>query len=109
MKVEAAARRWGSVNEVAVLLGLSTPTLYRAIHEGQFPAVRIRGRLIIPLQAVEEMLVAAVRQGRSVDATGWAMPTEQAEGSGLGVFDTDSDGVFNTDSDGQPSRRSVSG
>lgn len=101
LKVETAARRWGSVNEVALLLGLSTPTLYRAIHEGQFPAVRIRGRLIIPLQAVEEMLVAAVRQGRSVDAAGWAVPTEQAEGSGRGAV--------NTGSDGQPSRRSVSG
>ena len=68
---EAAARRWCSVNEVAALLGISSPTLYRAIQEGQFPAVRIRGRLIVPMQAVEEMQTEAVAARHIVNAAAW--------------------------------------
>lgn len=46
-------------------------TLYRAIQAGQFPAVRIRGRLIIPSIAIDEMIAAAMADGRMVDAADW--------------------------------------
>ena len=45
------SRRFYSVAEVARMLGMSTMTVYRAIAEGGFPAVKIRGRLIIPAKA----------------------------------------------------------
>ncbi|MDQ6874940.1 MAG: hypothetical protein M3042_07780 [Actinomycetota bacterium] len=44
-------------------------TLYRAIHAGQFPAVRIRGRLIVPARAVEAMIETAVHTGALVNAS----------------------------------------
>jgi len=46
-------------------------TLYRAIADGAFPAVRIRGRLIVPVRAVEEMIEAATERGVMVDAASW--------------------------------------
>jgi excisionase family DNA binding protein len=60
-----------SVAEAARLFGMSEMTLYRAIHAGQFPAVRIRGRLIIPAKAIDAMVETAVADGRLVDAADW--------------------------------------
>jgi hypothetical protein len=53
------------------MLGMSEMTLYRAIAAGEFPAVRIRGRLIIPARALDEMVDAALADGRAVDAADW--------------------------------------
>jgi excisionase family DNA binding protein len=60
-----------SVAETARLLGMSDMTLYRAIAAGEFPAVRIRGRLIVPARAIEEMVDVALANGRPVDAADW--------------------------------------
>jgi hypothetical protein len=46
-------------------------TVYRAIAAGEFPAVRIRGRLIVPARAVEAMVEMAVSENTVVDASGW--------------------------------------
>ncbi|MGH4022043.1 MAG: helix-turn-helix domain-containing protein [Pseudonocardiaceae bacterium] len=69
--VPAEAPRFYSVAQVARMLGMSKMTVYRAISEGEFPAVRIRGRLIIPARALEEMSDAAVAEQTVVDASGW--------------------------------------
>ena len=66
-----AAPRFYSVAQVAAMLGTSPVTLYRAIRAGQFPAVRIRGRLIVPAKAVEAMADAAAVEQTVVDAAGW--------------------------------------
>jgi excisionase family DNA binding protein len=66
-----APRPFLSVSEAAPMLRLSEMTLYRAIHDGQFPAVRIRGRLIIPTRAIDEMIAAAMADGAMVDAADW--------------------------------------
>ena len=63
--------RFYSVAQVAAMLGTSPVTLYRAIREGEFPAVRIRGRLIVPAQAVEAMVDAALAEHTAVDAADW--------------------------------------
>jgi excisionase family DNA binding protein len=55
-----APRRWYSVAEVAQMLGMGQMTVYRAIHAGEFPAVRIRGRYVIPAKALEALEEAAV-------------------------------------------------
>src|SRR4051812_6476449 len=60
-----------SVSETAQLLGMSEMTLYRAIAAGEFPAVRIRGRLIIPGRAIDQMINAALTDGHLVDAARW--------------------------------------
>ena len=66
------APRFYSVTEVATIFGMSPMTVYRAISAGEFPAVRIRGRLIIPARAVDEMVDAAMADRSLVDAAGWA-------------------------------------
>jgi len=71
---EPEVRRFYSVAQGARLLGLSEMTLYRAISDGQFPAVRIRGRLIIPAKAIDEMTAAAVDGQAVVDAARWTGP-----------------------------------
>ena len=71
---EPEPRRFYSVAEGARLLGLSEMTLYRAISEGQFPAVRIRGRLIIPAKAIDDMTATAVDARGVVDAARWVEP-----------------------------------
>lgn len=70
-KAEAEPRRFYSVAEAARLFGMSEMTLYRAIHDGQFPAVRIRGRLIVPAKAIEAITAAAMEENRLVDAADW--------------------------------------
>ena len=62
-----------SVAEQASELGISEVTLYRAIKAGEFPAVRIRGRLIIPAGAVKAMVEAALTSGAAVDAAHWVV------------------------------------
>jgi len=53
-------RRWYSVAEVARMLGMAPMTVYRAIHAGDFPAVKIRGRYVIPARALDALERAAV-------------------------------------------------
>jgi excisionase family DNA binding protein len=64
--VGAEAPRFYSVAQVAQMLGMSTMTVYRAIRDGEFPAVRVRGRLIVPAKAVEAMGDATVA-ARSIE------------------------------------------
>lgn len=61
----AAARpkRFYTVSEVARLLGLSDPTVYRAIREGEFPAIRVRGRYVIPAKAIDQLEAEALSAG----------------------------------------------
>ena len=69
-----APRSFYSVAETARMFGMSDMTLYRAIHDGEFPAVRIRGRLIVPALAIEEMVAAALNTGGEVEAADWVRP-----------------------------------
>ena len=57
----------------ARLLGMSEMTLYRAIGAGEFPAVRIRGRIIVPAKAIEAMADAALQSSTVVEAADWAV------------------------------------
>jgi excisionase family DNA binding protein len=53
-------KRFFTVAEAAQLLGLSEPTVYRAIHAGEFPAIKVRGRYVVPARAIDEMETAAL-------------------------------------------------
>lgn len=61
-----------SVAEVARLCRVSKMTVYRAIAAGEFPAVRIQGRLIVPAKIIEDMAQAALSARTTVDAAQWA-------------------------------------
>lgn len=64
----AEVPRFYSVEQVARMLGMSAMTVYRAISAREFPAVRVRGRLIVPAKAVDAMVEAAVADQTLVDA-----------------------------------------
>ncbi|PGH42397.1 DNA-binding protein [Micromonospora sp. WMMA1996] len=64
--------RFRSVADTAALLGMSEVTLYRAIHAGQFPAIKVRGRFVIPARAIDDMEASALAHGL-VDAGNYAL------------------------------------
>jgi excisionase family DNA binding protein len=56
-------RRFLTVAETADLLGLSHSTIQRATRAGDFPAIKIRGRYIVPAKALDQLEDAALEQG----------------------------------------------
>jgi excisionase family DNA binding protein len=56
-----------TVAEAARLLRVNRATLYRAIREDAFPAVRVRSRYVVPAVAVERMAAEAAESGGCVD------------------------------------------
>ena len=66
-----AERRWLSVADLAAELGMSQMTLYRVIAAGEFPAVRIGRRLVVPAKVLDEMTSAALTAGGTVSAADW--------------------------------------
>jgi excisionase family DNA binding protein len=76
-----------TVAEAAALLRVDRATLYRAIREDAFPAVRVRSRYVIPASAVEEMAAQAVSTGACVDVAAIAacrrLEREAAEALGF--------------------------
>ncbi|MGQ0631952.1 MAG: helix-turn-helix domain-containing protein [Sporichthyaceae bacterium] len=66
-----------SVAATAKMLGTSEMTLYRAIHDGQFPAVRVRGRLIVPAKVIDALATAAVDGQCLIDTATWVADGER--------------------------------
>lgn len=60
-----------SVAQVSRVFGISTVSLYRAIKDGEFPAVKIRGRVFVPRRAIDEMTESAVAEQTVVDSANW--------------------------------------
>lgn len=56
-----------TVAEAAQLLRVDRATLYRAIRDDAFPAVRVRSRYVIPAVAVEQLAADAAESGGCVD------------------------------------------
>ena len=92
-----AQRRFCSVASAAQVFDVSEMTLYRAIRSGQFPAVRIMGRLVVPLKAIEAIEDAASERHALVDAADWVerslveqadRPRPGANQFGAGSFST---------------------
>ena len=45
-----------SIPEVAEVLGLSKSNTYDLVHRGLLPGIRIRGRVLVPKQAITQLL-----------------------------------------------------
>jgi excisionase family DNA binding protein len=56
-----------TVPEAARILRVTPATLYRAIRDDAFPAVRIRTRYVIPASAVDRLAAEAAEHGGCVD------------------------------------------
>ncbi len=61
-----------SVAQVAEIFGMSTMTVYRAIAANEFPAVRVRGRLVVPARVLDAIVDAAVAEHGAVDVASLA-------------------------------------
>jgi len=59
------------IDEAAAMLGVSYMTLWRAIRENQFPGVRLRDRILVPLKAVDLLLDSAIQSGELIDTPDW--------------------------------------
>jgi excisionase family DNA binding protein len=56
-----------TVREAAEILRCNPNTLYRAIHDDAFPAIRIRNRFVVPAAAVDQLARQALESGSCVD------------------------------------------
>lgn len=56
-----------TVREAARILRVDPSTLYRAIREDAFPAVRVRTRYVVPSAALDRLIAEAEESGRCVD------------------------------------------
>lgn len=56
-----------TVAEAARVLRVDPATIYRAIRDDAFPAVRIRARYVVPAAAVERLAAEAAESGACVD------------------------------------------
>jgi len=59
------------LDEAAAMVGVSYNTLWRAVRDNQFPGVKIRDRIVIPIKAVEMLFDAATTTGELIDAAEW--------------------------------------
>ena len=71
-----------TVAEAARLLRVNRATLYRAIREDGFPAVRVRSRYVIPAVAVERIAEDAAESGGCVDVAAIAARTARGSRGG---------------------------
>ncbi len=56
-----------TVREAAQILRVDPATLYRAIREDAFPAVRVRTRYVVPAAALHKLVTDAAESGGCVD------------------------------------------
>lgn len=49
------SKRFYTVPEAAELLRVSEVTLYREIRANRFPAIKIRGRYVVPAKAIDDL------------------------------------------------------
>lgn len=58
-QTQAQAPTFYDVQNVADMFRMSRMTVYRAIRSGELPAVRIRGRWLVPARVVEALVAGA--------------------------------------------------
>jgi excisionase family DNA binding protein len=61
-----------TVPEAARIMRCNPSTLYRAIRENAFPAVRLRTRYVVPAAAVDRLAAEALAAGGCVDVAAMA-------------------------------------
>lgn len=68
-----------TVREAAQIMRCNPSTLYRAIREGAFPAVRVRTRYVVPAAAVDKLANEASTSGGCVDVAQMAAEHRTAQ------------------------------
>ena len=70
-----------TVEEVAEVLRVDPVTIYRAIRAGEFPAVKIRKRYVVPQKAIELLVEDVMATGGCVDTAEWTTAWRQTAGA----------------------------
>lgn len=68
-----------TVQEAAELLGISRGLAYEMARRGKLPALRFGKRLVIPREAIEHLLQAAISKGMSPDDSDATIRDGQAD------------------------------
>lgn len=68
-----------TVREAAQVVRVNPSTLYRAIREGVFPAVRVRTRYVVPAAALDRLIAEATESGGCVDPARIVAERRQAQ------------------------------
>ena len=66
-KPDASPPAFYTVREAAQILRVDSATVYRAIRDDAFPAVRIRSRYVVPAAALHKLIADAATSGGGVD------------------------------------------
>ena len=53
-----------SVIEAARILGIGKNLAYDAVARGEIPSIRVGGRILVPVAALDQMLVGAGAEGK---------------------------------------------
>lgn len=77
-KYEDVRQAFYTVPEAARILRVNPVTLYRAIREDAFPAVRIRSRYVVPSAALEQLIAEVTESGGCID-TAQLLATRQTD------------------------------
>jgi excisionase family DNA binding protein len=72
-----SARLTYTVEEAAELLGVSRGSAYQAAREGQLPTLRLGRRLLVPRDALEQMLTAAGTDSSQTNGAAGTAPQEK--------------------------------
>lgn len=70
-RAEPARAVFLTVEETAELLRVDAVTIYRAIRSGEFPAVKVRKRYVVPSRALDLLVDDVVATGSCVDTAEW--------------------------------------
>lgn len=76
----ATAPKFYTVPEAARVLRVDPATVYRAIRANEFPAVRVRGRYVVPARAIERVAAEAAASATCVDIAALAAASAPASG-----------------------------
>lgn len=68
-----AGPRFYTVAEAARILRVDDGTVYRAIHADEFPAVKVRGRYVIPARFLDELEAEAVARRSVANVADWTV------------------------------------
>ena len=74
-----------TVEEVADVLRVDPVTIYRSIRAGQFPAVKVRKRYVVPQRAIDLLVEDVVASGACVDTAEWTSSWRQTLGAPVEV------------------------
>jgi excisionase family DNA binding protein len=70
-----------TVEEVAEVLRVDPATIYRAIRAGEFPAVKVRKRYVVPARAIDMLVDDVIATGSCVDTSQWTSSWRQTVGA----------------------------